>query len=75
VVVPAKFAPRQAQWKVVRAALVHPRAVAPVESIYFVIPDASFDANGEVVWTLSLWRLTVFHPLQMPVEGTISTSI
>lgn len=76
VVVPAKFVAQPEHPKVLRAGLtIHQRTVIPVESIVFVMPDARFDATGRVVWTLSVWRLTVFHPLQVPVEGTISKLI
>ena len=77
VVVPAKFAPRaEPQPKVLRAGLsIHKQTVVPVENILLVMPDARFDATGRVVWTFSVWRLTVFHPVQMPVEGTIPNSI
>jgi hypothetical protein len=76
VVVPAKFVVRPEHPNVLRAGLtIHQRAVIPVESILFVMPDARFDASGRVVWTLSVWRLTVFHPAQAPTEGTVSNSI
>ncbi|HVO62145.1 MAG TPA: M56 family metallopeptidase [Terriglobales bacterium] len=77
VVIPAKFTPRpKPQPKVLRAGLsVERQVVIPVESILFVMPDAIFDGYGRVVWTLSVWRLTVFHPVRVPAEGAISNSI
>jgi predicted pyridoxine 5'-phosphate oxidase superfamily flavin-nucleotide-binding protein len=64
------------QPKVLRASLtVQPPAVVPVESILFIMPDANFDDSGRVVWSLSVWRVTVYHPVQTQVEGAISNSI
>jgi hypothetical protein len=72
----AKLARNPEQSKVLRAGLtLHQRTVIPVENILLVMPDARFDASGQVVWTWSVWRLTVFHPVQPPVEGTIPNSI
>jgi beta-lactamase regulating signal transducer with metallopeptidase domain len=73
-VVPAKFRSRpEKQPKVLRADLtIHERTVIPVESILFIVSDAQFDASGHVVWTLSVWRLTAFHPVPAP---TVSSSI
>jgi beta-lactamase regulating signal transducer with metallopeptidase domain len=76
VVLPASFAPQPPPPKVLRAGLtIHQQTVIPVESVLFVMPDARLDAAGRVVWTFSVWRLTVFHPAQMPAEGTIPDSI
>jgi bla regulator protein blaR1 len=75
-IVSAKFAPALQPPTVVRAVLtLHQQTVIPVENIVFVVPDARRDASGRVVWTLSVWRLTVFHPLPAPVAETISNSI
>lgn len=77
VVIPAKFRHRpEQQPEVLRAGLsVNQRSVIPVENIFFLMPDARFDASGRVVWTFSVWRLTVFHPLPAPAEGSIPNSI
>jgi beta-lactamase regulating signal transducer with metallopeptidase domain len=77
VVVPAKFILHaEQQSKVFGASLsIHQQTVVPVENILFVMPEARFDDSGRVVWTLSVWRLTVFHPVRAPVQGVISNSI
>ena len=76
VVIPANLTRHPEQPKVLSAGLTrHPRTAIPVESILLVMPDARFDASGQVVWTWSVWRLTVFHPVQAPVEGLIPNSI
>ena len=75
-VVPAKFAAPAQQTKVLRAELtVRQQTALGVEDIVFVMPDARFNASGQVVWTWSVWRVTVFHPVQAPAEGTIPNAI
>ena len=54
-----------------RMPLPDPRLV-PVSTMLLVVRDGSITANGEVVWRLSVWQFTVFHPAQAPSREAIT---
>jgi beta-lactamase regulating signal transducer with metallopeptidase domain len=68
---------RDQQPKLLRATLRHARpAMVQAGSLLVVMRDGTVDPTGRVIWTLSVWRLTVFHPAQPSVqEAVVSKSI
>jgi beta-lactamase regulating signal transducer with metallopeptidase domain len=46
----------------------------PVGSMLLVMRDGSIDPSGRVIWTLSVWHVTVFHPVQSPIQGTTAAN-
>jgi len=68
---------REQQPKLLRATLRPARpAMLPAGSLLVVMRDGKVDPTGRVIWTLSVWRFTVFHPAQPPApEAAVSKSI
>jgi hypothetical protein len=41
-------------------------------SVFLVMETHAVDSSGRVVWNFSVWHLTVFHPVEHQVHGTIT---
>ena len=68
---------RDQQPRLLRASLGSARpTMVPAGSLLVVMRDQTVDPTGRVIWRLSVWRLTMFHPAQSPAqEAAVSKSI
>src|SRR5258708_1197167 len=41
-------------------------------SVFLVMETQGVDSSGRVVWNLSVWRLTLFHPVEHQVQNAIT---
>ncbi|MBV9484053.1 MAG: M56 family metallopeptidase [Acidobacteria bacterium] len=59
-IVAEKFMPRHERQQLLSAAESSPASPMPVESVWLVMRNAGTDSTGHVVWTIKVWRVTMF---------------
>ncbi len=60
--------PAGQQPQLLRARFSSNIAIMPVESMFLMVRDGSADSSGRVIWRVTVWRLTVFPPVQSQAE-------
>jgi hypothetical protein len=61
--VPAKLKqPKQSSVHMVRTSFQTSETVGGAQSILLVMHTEQLDDSGRLVWSISMWQLTVFHP-------------
>ena len=67
--VKTKIAPKPSRTMVVRASLQPAQEVKPPDVFYVVLSNEQYTASGASVWSISVYRLTVFHPNKQQIRN------
>ncbi|MGA8273097.1 MAG: M56 family metallopeptidase [Candidatus Sulfotelmatobacter sp.] len=71
-VVPAKAMQSLVLPHLVRASAADSEQTASPKSVWLVMRTAQVDDSGQMIWSVSVWHLTVFHPVDQEVHKGIT---